>query len=228
MEGIRKELQALTSRLDRLAVGGGKRNKRKGKPRNGNRVVAPQVQNPAVRRRQRTGRVGPGRVINPEGTVVIARCELLEEVKGSKNGNKGAIYLQPLKFTWLKGLAGSFDRVSWVSASVIWKPAVGTNSDGLICYGVDWNSNTVPNTRAGILALTPIADHPVWQSTEANPLILPASKLQSRKDYAVTGDSTVPAFDKGPGVLAWAITSEDVKVYGELWIHYHVRLFGTA
>lgn len=235
---LRNELAALERKMAALRVndtapaGRTARNRRRRQRRrermrgNNGGVVAPAQQNPASgrsqggRRRQRRRGLG----VNPEGNVRVHRTELLVEVKG---GNaKGTYDLSLDKFSWLAQLSKAFDRCVWHSADLIWKPAVGTTTDGLIAYGVDWSGKVKANWgRKDVLSLTPIADHPVWQSTETCPLILPSVKLMSRKEYILSSDALE---DKAPGVLVYACTGSDNKTYGELWIRYDISLFGTA
>lgn len=239
---VKSEMAALQKRMAALQISGAtasaktlrnrrRRQRRRARERTGNgaAVVAPMMQAPAVGRaqgagggRRRNRRRGLG--INPEGQVRVSRTELLVELNGSTSK---AIDMSLGNFTWLKMLATAFDRVTWHSAELMWKPAVGTTTDGLVAYGVDWNSSPKSNwVRKDILALTPIADHPVWQTTECEPLVLPSQKLMSRKEYFIQSSNKT---ETQPGTILIACTGTDqAKVHGELWIRYDVSLFGTA
>lgn len=151
----------------------------------------------------------------------ITRDELLVSIKGAG----GKFNLDPASFSWLSTVSKAFERIVWVSCHIYYRAAVGTNASGLVAYGVDWDSNP-PETisRAAVVACTPAADHPVWQSSITQPLVLPPSRLQSRKEYLITAKEAV---DKQPGTIIWANSGDESKEVGELWAKYTVRLSGT-
>jgi hypothetical protein len=229
-------VEALEKQLERATIGGGnartRRNRRRRQKRKEAGPVAAQpfvasvAQNPTVGRsafsgrRRANRRRGPG-IVNPEGSVRIARPEFFIEVKG---GTTLSTTLETKHLGWLDGLARNFDRIVWHSCSLIYKPAVGTTKDGLISLGVDWNSSSPAKERKDVLKLTPILDLPVWQATSGRGLILPTSKLQSRKEYFVSGGDVQ---DNCPGAVVYNCSGTGSGVYGEIWVHYDVSLFGT-
>lgn len=210
-----KRVEQLEKRVARIESTCPK-NKNKNKNKGGG-VVAPQVQGPV---RAKTGRRG---FLNPEGNVRVTRNEFLLEVKGGVNSS---LNLSPDNFPWLKSLAAAFDRVTWHSASLVWKPAVGTTESGMFAMGVDWNSASKAASRATVLSLTPVFDSPVWQPTQGKGMVLPTSKLMSRREYMLSGSGD--AVDKQPGILMYSCSGGDnSKIYGEIWLKYDVSLFGT-
>lgn len=228
---MRADINRLIATLQKVSlVPGPQKKRRRNRRRGGNQaaVVAPAVQNPVMNGngsgRRRKGRRGGA--VTSDGSMAIQREELVAEIKVSKL--TGSLDLNPYNFTWLKTVAKAYDRCTWVSAQVFYKPAVGTSTNGLVVYGVDWNSAPPTNfDRAKIQAYTPVSDHPVWQETRTRPLVLPSAKLMSRKEYLLTSGEKV---DQQPGTLCWAhsATSPTDMVLGELWIRYHIRFFGTT
>jgi len=111
--------------------------------------------------------------------------------------------------------------------AILWKPAVGTNTNGIISYGVAFNNQSI-KSRAGVLSLTPCCDHAVWQGTGA-PLVIPADMLMSRKWYVLnaTGEGK---FDESVGTFYFGLTHDSegaAKSRGEFWVRYSVAMEGT-
>lgn len=192
-------------------------------------VVAPAMQNPNVQSTSGTRRRKKRGMSTVDGQMRVSRDELLASVSvpAQKASIAGIENLTPKSFSWLSNVARSFERCVFHSAQVYWRPAVGTNTDGMICYGVDWNWSAGTPTRETVVAKTPAFDHAVWQDTRKQPMILPASKLASRKEYLLDSAQTQ---DTGPGQIVYAAQStvmDKEKFLGELWIRYDITLFGT-
>lgn len=158
---------------------------------------------------------------------MVSRCEQLCEVKYDAEAKvySGKTELVPTSkvMTWLHKLSAAFDRIEWLSATLHYKPFVGTNSTGSIAFGVDWNSDVGTLSREKILAATPVYESPVWQGGN---MALPAKMLMTRKFYFL--QSSVAA-DKMPGILMWNLAGATTSSsYGELWVTYKVRLSGTT
>jgi len=219
---LKTQIAALQRRLSKMEVGGSASSskakpKKKRKVGNGGyAVVAPRVQRAVVR----SG-------ASPQGVMEISREELLVAVVATDKSTAlvGKHKIHPSGLAWLKTLVGSFETYQWLSVQIYWKPAVGTNTDGLIVYGMDWNGNA-ETARDKVQAMTPVSDHPVWQDTRLTPMILPSSRLQSRKFYFTTRLDQ----DGCPGELGWNCSSTGPanKFYGELWIKYRIRFLGTS
>lgn len=244
VQQLRQEVQALTRRLENLAVGGQissktarnrRRRQRQSARRNGGgapqvtQSVAPLARGINTPRRRRSGRTA----VQPfDGSIRVRRKEFIATLTGSQKSFVST--LSVAAFPWLKKLGAAFDRVIWHSMKIIWKPAVGTTTDGMVCYGVDWASDPKKGpsdyTRQAALNYTPVADHPVWQSNESG-LVLPVSKLMTRKEYYVfidsSRDSPPDNFDLAPGILVAIVDSSLSKTFGEVWIEYDASLFGT-
>lgn len=195
------------------------------KKRTGRQVVAPQVQEPIMR----AAKSGRRRTRNTQsdGSMTVTRDELLKvvSVDTGKTVASGSVKLHPDSFSWLKGVAKSFERAVWKNARVYWKPAVGTHVNGLLVAGVDWASKMDGADRSKIQALTPIMDFPVWQGNATNPMVLPPSRLMSRKEYVLASSA---AEDSAPGSLVYNCTTGQAGFMGELWVRYTVQLFGTT
>lgn len=240
MAELRQELNALMRRIENVKLGSvsaktlrnrrrraKKKNKRGGFPVSG--VIAPQIQNPAVgnfgggggKRKRRKG----GGSAQPMGSIRVSREEYLGDIDTTANqaGKAGVYPLNPYVFTWLSTLAKAFDRHSWHSCRVFYKPAVGTNMNGILAYGMDWNYSG-GGDKTKVLACTPVVDAPVWQATE---MVLPSQKLMSRKEYL---NSATLGVDSSPGQVVWYATHRDTSVItlGELWVCYDLTLFGPT
>lgn len=176
-----------------------------------NQVVAPKVQNPNPK-----GRSAPA-----DGTIRVRRRELL---KALKQKDQGAIPLEIADFPWLKKLAAAYDRVRWHGCKLIWRPAVGTAVGGQIIFGPDWDSNSSATTVEAISCYTPVYESPLWQGGE---LVLPPSRLMTRTEYFIRGDSKTPDADLSPAYIVYNLGGNAGDA-GHLWIEYDVTLFGTV
>lgn len=223
----RAELNQLRSLMGKLSLT--KPPPQKSKPRKRNRRkgrrTAGGVPAGAVRGTNASG------VGSSNGEIVVTRTELVGSVIQASSGDgTGSINMFPdaSAFAWLHKVRSAFDRIEWMSATLHWKPFVGTNTSGSIAYGVDWNSSVVSLTRAKVQATTPVYESPVWQSGQ---LALPARYLMSRKVYLLEAENTV---DKQPGTIIWALAgtgnppSTGRITFGEIWCTYKVRLSGTT
>lgn len=177
-------------------------------------------------KKRRSRRGGSGSMSNQSsGTFRVSRREFLSDLKVDANKTDASFVssLDVRSFPWLKKIAGAFEQVIWHKAKIIYRPAVGTTTDGLVTYGVDWSfSKPSGITKTFVQSLTPFMDHAVWQSP--GDLVLPAARLQSRKSY-VMDKNEIPGF-----LVAWlSVTSNAAsKTYGELYIEYDVTLMGTV
>lgn len=195
---------------------------------NQHRQASHQPSSNPSRKRAPARRAGPA-PSNREGELVIGRQELLhslEVLKGTSETAK-AIKLLPstTALTWLNKLAGNFDQIEWLSAALVWKPAVGTTFNGSLIIGVDWNAGATDAKRVTVQATVPHVDTPVWQQAR---LSMPANRLQSRKAYIL---KDADAVNCSPGVvLVNAKTNKvtDDTFLGDLWLDYRVRLMGPS
>lgn len=168
--------------------------------------------------------------INTGGVMRIKRTELAQELilKPNTTGTSVYIPLVPMKdksLSWLAKLSANFTQIVWHSCKIEYRPAVGINKDGSLTLGVEWNpgGNSTP-TKAQVQCLTPNFQVPVWQKKE---LTVPPSRLQSRKYYVFSGETSNS--DSSPGdVLAYLSGSKPTAdvYYGDIWITYDVTLMG--
>jgi hypothetical protein len=148
---------------------------------------------------------------------------MVKDITGDKPGG-GYIDLQPKNFSWISGVAKAFERIVWHECHIYWKPAVGTTTNGIIAYGADWGSNDSSVDKKTVQACTPVYDHPVWQDTRSRPMVLPRNRLQSRKEYILSGKD---ASDVQPGRIAYYCSASGLTSCGELWVRYRVSFYGT-
>lgn len=163
-----------------------------------------------------------------EGELVIARSELLLALEVAQDATETAsahlILPSNSRLTWLNKLAASFDQIIWLSAAIVWKPAVGTTFNGSLIVGVDWNADANGTTRTTVQACVPHMDTPVWSKAR---MTIPTARLQSRRSYILKAAQNV---DKAPGViLVNARTTKGAPTFlGDLWMEYKVRLMGPS
>lgn len=181
-------------------------------------VVAPAVQlsNPRASRQSAAW--------NGDGGFRIRRSEYLKDVTAVL----GYVVLQMASIPWLSGIAKNFDRLRWFGLRVEYKAAVGTTSNGMVSYGIDWDLTQQDRMdRSFILNCTPCCDHPSWQSSAMS---LPQSKLMTRKEYFTAQAKDVTHLnDCAPCSIIFVSTTPNnvASVVGELWIHYDLEFFGT-
>lgn len=195
---------------------------------------------PRGRRRRKTGN-GGGSIVS--GEVSFQRSEYLTDVTISAAGTANASFLiTPLNFSWLKNLAQAFERMKWQYCHFEYRPSVGANTDGNVAFGFDWSNDEIATlssgfygltsttvTKTAVLACVPSSDGPVW--SRPPPLVVPASRLQSRLWYDIPKDADTlkksSVFDIAPGSLLYSATGAANKVVGELWVKYHIVMSGT-
>lgn len=166
----------------------------------------------------------------------VSRDELLITLGTSDKGSVSTVVpLNPTLpdksgnpfFSWLSGLAASYERIVWHKLEVSWRPAVGTTESGIICYAVDWDPKDTGAavTRPMVTSLTPVKDHPIWQATDSMPYRAPVGFLQSRKHYVMRATEIA---DTCPGSLLVSLENGPASksLVGELWIRYDVTLIG--
>lgn len=237
-------VRELTQLLSRLSVeagsaqqGAGRRRRRRRRRRRAAQRAPPR--NPsgmgvsagtqlAVPRRNRRG-LGAmnGVVMNgspASGEVVLTRSERFVDVTLASTASTEAFEkrLRPSNFDWLKTMAAAFERYRWEAVVVEYRPLVGSTTDGYIAVGMDWSSGTSLSSKSQVLAMTPVCDGPVWQGFR---MPLPRDRLQNRLWYDMQQDDV----DGAPGFIAWASSkpASSQKTYGEIWVHYRVRMSGT-
>lgn len=166
------------------------------------------------------------------GEIRIRRRELLVSAKSGADPGKEAIFssqLYPSSFPWLKNVAKCFERFKWNRLEFTWRPAVGTTTNGLVTYGILWDpAAKAPDSRDKVSALTPVMDHPFWQSTENSPLTIAGPRLRARNWYNM---SSTDVSDSSPGLfaLAFAFGSSVINtLMGEIWVEYDIVLDGTV
>lgn len=207
---LQKQIAALSNRLAQLEV-------RRRAPQQ-----TPSAPQPARRRRRRR-RAGTAslRAGELDAVVRVTRKDILMTVEGNK------LMHAELHHNNLPGLhkfAGIYERITWHSAKVWWRPSLGTTEAGMVTYGVDWDlKNTDALTRAQIALYTPSASHAVWMDTSSKPLILPAARLSSRKIMFFSQEAN--SIDGSPACLV--ALSTHAKGGGEFWIEYTVTLSGV-
>lgn len=210
------------------ARAGSKSAKRKARRRAGNSgaavsYVAPvvRVSNPKVVRNPRG--------IPADGTIRVKRKEFLASIE---NGF-GYKLIHPSKFAWLKGLATLYDRYVLHSVQVFWKPAVGTNTTGMMMMGIDWDGKsdltTDEKAKLAVMSAQPCFEVPVWQMGSMS---LPKNKLMSRKSYLT--ETPKEPFEIGdienycPGCIMYCCTIPKGTAAGHLWVEIDISFSGPC
>lgn len=173
-----------------------------------------------------------GASIGNGGKITISRDELLVTV--ATTASKGeSLFKKLLKpgpdlMPFLYRLGACYQRIRWRAFAVTWRPSVGTNTNGIITYGVAYNNQDIKD-RMGVTSLTPVNDHAVWQSGRPTPLVVPQSMLMTRAWYELNGSSTDP-FDQAIGTFYCSFTHDVAQTAasrGEFWVRYTVEMEGT-
>lgn len=230
---LKREIAALQRQLANVQVRPKRtrRGRRGGAPQQSGGVPAACVSNP--RPVQARSRRGAGARIGNGGRITLTRDELFCSVvttpaKAETSDTKN-VYPSTTTMPFLFRLASCYQRIRWVRASISWRPACGTGTNGIISYGVAFNNTHKIATRDDVTSLTPCNDHPVWQSSGASPLTIPSDMLMSRRWYML-GSGNTDTIDSQPGRFAYGLThnsSQTAEARGEFWIHYTVEMEGT-
>lgn len=207
---IQKQLAAISSRLAALEV------RRRAAP------TPPPAQQPRRRRRRARRNAVVQRNGDLDAVVRVTRRDILLTVDSDK------LVHAPLHHNVLPGLhkfAGIYERITWHSAKVWWRPSLGTTEAGMVTYGIDWDLKGATDslTRAQIALYTPSVSHAVWHDTSSKPTVLPASRLSSRKIMFFSQEAS--SIDGAPAALV-ALSSHP-RGGGEFWIEYTVTLSGV-
>lgn len=164
-----------------------------------------------------------------DGTITLQRSELIKSVEVANNSNTSDGYIKLLPtasvLPWLYKLASSFDQIVWHQARVIYKPAIGTTFGGSFVIGVDWNPAATTSSRSTVQACSPVAETAVWQPSQ---IVLPASRLQSRKYYFMSASQ---AQDAAPAAILYNLKCSSVAeqtFIGDIWLEYKVSLLGPS
>lgn len=248
---LRNQLAALTREIALLEVapvGAGRRRRRQrqrqrrranGRPQPaianvpaGNSSVPQPIVMPGQRRRRRRGGQAASASVNNGGRILLSRDELLVVVSAQTKGNEtiGSLVMAPSTdaMSFLNQLSKCYQRIRWIRCSVTWRPGVGTTTNGVITYGFAFNNQSV-TTRSKIAALTPVNDHPVWQTSQAGPLVVPTEMLMTRKWYALNSTAT-DFYDRGLGTFYYGVSHDTLtaaQTRGEFWVSYSVEMEGT-
>lgn len=134
------------------------------------------------------------------------------------------ISLSPTKLPFLAGFTKMFDRYVYHRIRIVYRPSCGSTTSGSLIVGIDWDSKKSANLTYKVISnLTPVMDLPLWQG---GTLVLPPSKLMTRKEYIINTDDT-DEFDSTPGFVCFAATGATAQTAGHLWIDYDISFFGT-
>lgn len=121
----------------------------------------------------------------------------------------------------LDTIASNFELWRLRSAEIVYVSAVGTNVNGILHFGVDYDPGDLPATSADVLSLNPITQGTVYN---ANRMMVQTSKV-NRAVWMYTsglGHNTHPDLQKG-FALSYVHTSSVANV-GELWVRYVVEI----
>lgn len=164
---------------------------------------------------------------------MLQRDELLLQVATVPSKTE-TVFTKPLipssgVMPFLFQISSCYQRIRWLKCHVTWRPAVGTSTNGIITYGFQFNSDGSITTRSNVTDLTPVNDHPVWQSGQMTPLVVPQEMLQTRKWY-VLNSTQADTYDKALGTFCVGASHDSAaaaKTLGEFWVSYSVEMEGT-
>lgn len=223
-KAINKQIAKLQQDVARMSVrtpGGG------GRRRGGTvRAIAPTttiVANVSKQTRRKRN-VGNNQSL---ATVTLARSELLKVIKTtSVKTGASVIKIIPSNFNLLNNIAGSFENVVFNKMHFYWKPAVGTTTNGMVSYGIDYAFKaTESKDRLWCSGLTPNFSHAIWCDTSGRPLVVPTKSLKTRLKYIIDAEKSDDA-TFGQLLIAWDAGVENTTL-GEIWCDYNITLSGT-
>lgn len=176
---------------------------------------------------------GPSKQIGNGGRIRLQRDELMLQVV-TTDKQAESLFSQSLApsanfMPFLFRLSSCYQRIRWLRMHIYWRPACGTNTNGIITYGVAYNNSNKFSARSDVTSLTPVCDHPVWQASGTQPLIIPGEMLMSRKWYALNTTGADP-FDKQVGTFVCGLSHDahaGAQSRGEFWASYTVEMEGT-
>lgn len=192
------------------------------------RVSAPAATSVAVTRGRSRSRPRPGQLDMGTGTIRLFNREVLRAVKVKANTTSTGDYvnINANDFGFLAKLGALFGRMKWHRISVFYEAMTSANTEGLICYGVDWGmKQEAPVKYETVVVLNPSMSHPLWGGGDRMQLTL-GQRLNARLWYDIDAsakeDSTVATLS----YFSQTPTQTFEKTYGLIWIEYEVELQG--
>lgn len=192
------------------------------------RVSAPAASSVAVSRGRSRSRPRPGQLDMSSGTVRLSNREMLRAVKiPAKTTSKGDyVNINANDFGFLAKLGALFGRMKWHRISVFYEAMTSANTEGLVCYGVDWGmKQEAPKSYENVVVLNPSMSHPLWGGGDRMQLTL-GQRLNARLWYDI--DATAKE-DSTVATLTYFAQTPNIdyeKTYGLIWIEYDVELQG--
>lgn len=206
-----------------------RRNRTPGPSSNGvARVSAPAATSVAVTRGRSRTRSRPGQFDISSGSIKFANREVLRAVKiAATTTSKGDyVNINANDFGFLAKLGALFGRMKWHRISVFYEAMTSANTEGMICYGVDWGmKQAAPEKYDNVVVLNPSMSHPLWAGGDKMQLTL-GQRLNARLWYDIDAtakeDSTVATLS----YFCQTPSQSFEKTYGLIWIEYEVELQG--
>lgn len=230
---MRQAIGLLTKAMNQMSVAQASPKRRRRRARKAAQAPSQATATARPRRRRQRKRAGVANFNSDlsAGVIRLQRRELALEVSTDAQGRiSTSLEIIPSSFSFLATLSKSFERSKWHSVSFCWKPLVGGLVGGLVTLGVDWDfkGDTPEVTKAS--AFTPNSTWAIREDCENNPLVLPASRLQSRAWYMHNATNS-DKIDMGPAKL-WVLGSaqsdqKSVKI-GQVWVSYDLTMSGTT
>lgn len=242
---IRKELDALRTRVDNLRLAGPNPRGAPGRAsRGGDRDATASSSGRRGRSRRRSrsrsiSRYMPAAYDQPmsagwSGSVRIKRREILATVKLAANTGEKLFTLWigtgqsaesvPV-LPWLSALSKSFERIKYHNLLIEWQPAVGTTEAGMIALGYTWDYKTAaPKDLAAVVAETPSISTAVYSRTTLRPT---SQQLMTRKWLWCRETEVEDTAVAGLLVYASGEAATAEKTLGIIWCEYDVEFLGT-
>lgn len=164
-----------------------------------------------------------------EGTLSFQNEELVCVLISKKDGDTVKYYgFTPGRsgMTILDSVSSTFDNYRVLSAEYHYRPAVGSNRDGIIVAGLDFSTamNRISTTLGEVQAYSPRMRSAVWQTGK---LVVPKTKLSNRATQYTCLKTSQPTEDNTPFGLHVGISSSDPPVtFGDIWCRYRVVFSG--
>jgi hypothetical protein len=163
------------------------------------------------------------------GSIRINHQEYFAEMKTSATSGDLITHVDFIigggTLSFLDTLGKSFERYKIHSCTILYRTSVGTNSDGAVWLGIDWDINRAKiSATKDVAVLSPNRRAAVWQEFE---MPIPSHKLMTRQYYICEPKKPDnPTEENTAFILYYACKGVKDKAYGDLWVHYDITLEG--
>lgn len=166
------------------------------------------------------------------GTIRVCHREFICDVTSSLVNMEFDVNYRELNpgllgsFPWLSKVATAFEMYKVISFNVLYKPSVGSSTEGAVCLAIDYDvSDYPPSNKLEMMAMQGATKCPVW--TESRLAVETGNRNRAVKErYLRSGmveGVDLKLYDFGCLYFATA-NMEAKKMVGELYFEYEIEL----